>query len=495
MLISLRHITCIFIAILLIGCLTSCQSWREAKTVVAEADSLLVHKKTILRDTAALNFAINTLDGPLGYIFAKQDLAKAYYFMGRNFYYLNDFSTAADYYILCDRLNPKDPLYKGRVNSCMGYFCKQDSCFEKALVFYERANEAFEKSGDEKRIANGLVSIAEQYVNLKEYDKVDSVLKIAEDYDIDSAYYADILDVKAMALYNQQIYDSALVLLLGIKDYPRNIEAKTYSYLMIARCYNQLLKIDKAKYYAEYVITHSYNSSFRSNAYYILIQSAEIEGNINQLAEYSKCREDEDRNLQHVSESYACASAKLREYINNPFSIHVEEILIILFCIIVLAVWAIWYSRKRIKRKIASEKKLIEQEIAQWKDGILQKMNEEKTISEIEKRKMILNVVMDYADEFAIDKPIWDNDTNLFRLADSCFGFIIYRLKHNYHLRNCELKICLMVLLDFPNKEIARIVSYKEDSYPTIKRRLATKLGTSSSEMRNFLLDLIVKIL
>ena len=137
----------------------------------------------------------------------------------------------------------------------------------------------------------------------------------------------------------------------------------------------------------------------------------------------------------------------------------------------------------------------MEQEIAKWKEGILQKMNEEMAISEIEKRKMILNVVMNYADEFAIDKPIWDNDKEIFRLADSCFGFIIYRLKHTYHLRNSELKICLMVLLDFSNKEIARIVSYKEDNYPTIKRRLATKLGTSSSEMRNFLLDLIVKIL
>ena len=113
--------------------------------MVAEADSLLVHK-IVTRDTAALNFAINTLDGPLGYVFAKQDLAKAYYFMGRNFYYLNDFATAADYYILCDRLNPKDPLYKGRINSCMGYLCKQDSCFEEALEFYDRANIAFERT-------------------------------------------------------------------------------------------------------------------------------------------------------------------------------------------------------------------------------------------------------------------------------------------------------------------------------------------------------------
>ena len=394
MLLQLRHIGKILLVALLVMSCTSCARWCEAKMVIAEADSLLGNEKRITRDTAALNFAIETLNGPLGYLFAKQELAKAYYFMGRNFYYANDFATAAEYYILCDRMNPSDSMYKGRINSCMGFICKQDSCFEEALVFYERANNAFEKTGDKRRVANGLVSIAELYVNLKDYSKADSVLNIAAGYDIDSAYYARGVDVYALALYNQQLYDSALVLLLGIKDYPRNIDARCYSYLMIARCYNQLLKIDKAKYYAEYVITHSYNSSFRSNAYYILIQSAEIEGNINQLAEYSKCREDEDRNLQHVSESYAQASVKLREYINNPIHIHVKEILIVLFFIIVLAVWAIWYSRKKINIKIASQKKLMEQEITKWKDGILQKMNEEKAISEIEKRKMILNVVM-----------------------------------------------------------------------------------------------------
>ena len=495
MLLRLRHIGKMLLVALLVMSCTSCARWREAKAVIAEADSLLV-EGVIIKDTAALSGGICTLENLMGRVFAKEELTKMYYLMGRNLDdYYHNFSDAADFYIKADRMKTKDWVLRGRINSCMGFICKQDSCFEEALEFYLRANEAFEKSGDEKRIANGLVSIAEQYVYLHEYAKVDSVLSLAATYKIDSAYYADIMDVKAIALYNQQIYDSALVLLLGIKDYPRNIEAKSYSYLMIAKCYNKLLEIYKAKKYAEYVITHSCNSSFRSNAYYILIQSAEIEDNINQLADYSKYREDEDRILQHLSESCAQASAKLRDYLNNPYSIHVKEILILLFCVILIAIWAIWYSRKITNRKIASEKKQMEQEITKWKEGILQKMNEEKVISEIEKRKMILNVVMEYADEFAIDKPIWDNDTKLFRLADSCFGFIIYRLKHTYHLRNSELKICLMVLLDFPNKEIARIVSYKEDSYPTIKRRLATKLGTSSTEMRNFLLDLIVKIL
>lgn len=491
----MRYFIQIPLFILLIGNLVSCQAWRDAKAVVSEADSLLV-EGVIIRDTAALGKVISTLENPLGRMFAREELTKAYYLMGRNLDdYCHNFSDAADFYIKADRMKTKDWVLRGRINSCMGFICKQDSCFAEALEFYERANIAFETTGDKRRVANGLVSIAEQYVNLKDYAKADSVLKIAEDYDIDSAYYADILDVKAMALYNQQLYDSALALLTGINDYPRNIEAKCYSYQLMMHCYEFQNQLIECPYYAQYIINNSKNPSFRSNAYFFLMCDAKNRNAVEELARHSTCREDEDRNLQHVSESYAQASAKLREYINNPIHIHVKEILIILFCVIVIAIWVIWYSRKITNRKIASEKKLMEQEIAKWKDGILQKMHEEMAISEIEKRRMILNVVMDYADEFAIDKPIWDNDKEIFRLADSCFGFIIYRLKHNYHLRNCELKICLMVLLDFPNKEIARIVSYKEDSYPTIKRRLATKLGTSSSEMRNFLLDLIVKIL
>lgn len=490
-----KYIYKILLVALLAISSTSCTRWHDAKAVVAEADSLLV-EGVVIRDTAALGEVISTLENPLGRIFAREELTKAYYLMGRNLDdYHHNFSDAADFYIKADRMKTKDWVLRGRINSCMGFICKQDSCFVEALEFYERANNAFVKTGDKRRVANGLVSIAEQYVNLKDYAKSDSVLKIAEDYDIDSAYYADILDVKAIALYNQQLYDSALVLLLGIKDYPRNIEAKCYSYQLMMHCYEFRNQLIECPYYAQYIINNSKNPSFRSNAYFFLMCDAKNRNAVEELARHSTCREDEDRNLQHVSESYAQASAKLRDYLNNPYSVHVKEILILLFCVIVIAIWAIWYSRKITNRKIASGKKLMEQEIAKWKDGILQKMHEEKAISEIEKRRMILNVVMNYADEFAIDKPIWGNDTKLFRLADSCFGFIIYRLKHTYHLRNSELKICLMELLDFSNKEIARMVSYKEDSYPTIKRRLATKLGTSSSEMRNFLLDLIVKIL
>jgi tetratricopeptide (TPR) repeat protein len=181
------------------GNLVSCQSWHDAKAVIVEADSLLANG-VIIEDTAVLAEVIRTLNNPMGRIFAKEELVKAYYLMGRNLDdYHHNFSDAADFYIEADRLKTKDLILRGRINSCMGYLCKQDSCFKEALVFYERANEAFEKSGDERRIANGLVSIAEQYVNMEEYNKADSVLAIAEKYEIDSAYYANVMDVKAFA--------------------------------------------------------------------------------------------------------------------------------------------------------------------------------------------------------------------------------------------------------------------------------------------------------
>lgn len=488
----MKYFIHILLFILLIGNLVSCQAWRDVKAVVAEADSLLVHHKIVTRDTTALNFAINTLDGPLGHIFARDELAKAYYFMGRNFYYANDFATAADYYILCDRLNPSDPMYKGRINSCMGFICKQDSSFAEALEFYDRANNAFEKTGDKRRVANGLVSIAEQYVNLKDYAKADSVLKIAEDYDIDSAYYADILDVKAMALYNQQLYDSALVYLMNVEHYPRNMGTRCYNYHLIIQCLFYMDQIDVAIPYAEYIIEHSHQAGFKSNAYYVLIKYAESYNQVEQLAYYSYLREDEDRLVQQYTKSYAEATAILKDYIFNPYPF--LYLWIGVGCIILMGGVGVWIYRRKSKQVVA-EKQQMEAELRTWKENILQKLDRDKEDIMNEKRMIIRNIIMEYADEFAIGKSVWEKDKDVFRLADSCFGFVIHRLKHKYNLRNSELKICLMVLLDFPTKDCVKMLSYTEKSYPTIKRRLAERLGTSSGEMRDFLIDFIAKII
>ena len=147
MLPPLKHIIRLSVFLLLMGNFVSCQSWHEAKEVIAEADSLLA-KGLVIEDTALLATTIHTLDNQIGRVLAREKLAKIYYHLARNFYHANDFSTAAEYYIVADRLCITSFAYKGRLNSCMGYLCKQDSCFVEALEFYERANEAFKKIPD-----------------------------------------------------------------------------------------------------------------------------------------------------------------------------------------------------------------------------------------------------------------------------------------------------------------------------------------------------------
>ena len=464
MLSRLRHIGKMLLVALLVMSCTSCARWREAKGVVAEADSLLVHK-IVTRDTAALNFAINTLDGPLGYVFAKQDLAKAYYFMGRNFYYLNDFATAADYYILCDRLNPKDPLYKGRINSCMGYLCKQDSCFEEALVFYERANVAFAKSGNEKRYANGLISIAEQYVCLHEYAKVDSVLSLAATYKIDSAYYARMVDVRALALFNQQLYDSALVCLLSIKDCERPIDAKCFSYMKIMRSYNKLLNFSKSIDYAKYIIFHAKNPNHRLNAYYHLIDYATIHNDMALLSTCSHARDDENRIVRQYAESYAQASDKLKIYLENP-NPH-RRLYIIIVCSALVVVVLFWIIYVLIKRHRC----------------VLVKRDKENQ----DRRDLFARRIYDHSVYFTS----WQDYKKLRELANSHFNDMCYQLEDTYHLSEQEIKICLMVLLEYTNKQMAEILLVQPNTISKAKNKIAKQLNTSSAELRTSLLDIL----
>ena len=476
------------------GNFVSCQSWHEAKEVIVEADSLLA-KGVIMRDTAALAASIRTLDNFIGRVCEKDKLAKAYYLMGRNLDdYSHNFSDAAEYYIAADRIKTKDYVLRGRINSCMGFLCKQDSCFEEALVFYERANEAFAKSGNDKRYANGLVSIAEQYVNLKEYTKADSVLSLADDYEIDSALYARKIDVKALACYNQQMYDSALVYLLSIKEYPRNLEARCYSAHQTLQCYTRINKIALTQHYAEYVVKYSHNAGYRSNAYYVLMKISEHSNDFNRLAKYSYLREDMDRINRCYMEAYASATTKLMTYIANPEPFRYWKIAIIICLLLIVSAIGVIIVHKKHSKEMVIQNVRVEAELHEWQE----KMREKLAIEEANaaaKRKIISDIVMMHAEDFTPDSEIWKDEKELFRLANSSFGFLIYRLRDTYrNLNSREVKICLMVLLDFPNKTIANIACCSEDSISTIKQRLAKKLSTSPRELREFLMDFILKI-
>ena len=470
-----KHIFHFLLVAMVMMSVTSCARWREAKAVVAEADRLLGNEKRITRDTAALNFAIETLNGPLGYLFAKQELAKAYYFMGRNFYYLNDFATAADYYILCDRLNPKYPLYKGRINSCMGYLCKQDSCFEEALEFYERSSYAFKEAGDEWYYAHSLLNVAECHISLHKYYEADSLLTIAETFDIDSAYYARMVETRGLYFFERQEYDSALMCFLRIENYPRPIEAKCYSYMKIMRCYNKRGNINLAVKYAQYILLHSINPNYRSNVYYILMQISKEMHDIDMLSIYSHAREDEDRKIRTDIEVCTHATMKLKAYLDNPhpyllinWCIFGGMVAVLLLCIIVY----ILHKHKQCAAHRTAE---------------ILRSQEEKNLAV---RELFERKIFDYSVHFT-SVDTWKDSRKLREQANIYCSNIFYRLEETYHLSEQEIKICLMVLLEFSREQMANYLYVQPNTISKAKNKIAKRLGTSSAQLREFLITFL----
>ena len=476
---SLKHIIYLSLLAFLIGNFTSCQSWHEAKEVIVEADSLLA-KGLVIEDTALLATTIHTLDNQIGRVLAREKLAKVYYHLARNFYHANDFSTAAEYYIVADRLCITSFAYKGRLNSCMGYLCKQDSCFVEALEFYERANEAFKKIHDEKRYANGLISIAEQYVNLKDYTKADSVLSIAENYEIDSAYYARLVDVKALALFNQQLYDSALICLLSIKHYPRNKDAQCYSYMKIMQSFIQLNEYELAAQYANYLLANTINPTYRTNAYYCLLRYAEIHNDMDGLAKYSHLRKDEDRKVQRDYVLYAEAFSKLKSHLEYPHPYRGLNIAVISgISFLVLGFNRFRQNRKRIKRE--------EQKSEELQTQILNMESEREHILE-QNIQIVKERVLNNSIEFSTTSDIWKDSAKLLKKGNDLYYNLFSHLQKEFGLKEQELKLILLVLLDTPNNTIADLLSYSPKSVATIKRYVANKLGTKALYLKDFLI-------
>ena len=176
-----------------------CLRWQEAKALIAMADSLDQVEHMIYSDTAALGRTIRSLDNPLGRLFMRSTLGKAYFYMGRNLEdYHQQIVEAAECYIEADRLQIDDPIDRGRINSCMGYICTQNNNDSLALIFYERASENFKESGNEWYYAQNLLNRSEYNINLRNYTLEDSLLQIAQTYPLDSAYRARYYETRGL---------------------------------------------------------------------------------------------------------------------------------------------------------------------------------------------------------------------------------------------------------------------------------------------------------
>ena len=463
---------------------TSCH-WHEAKEVIAVADSLDQTEYVIYDDTAALGRTIRSLDNPLGRLLMSNTLGKAYYYMGRN---LEDsyqqIAEAARCYIEADRLQIDDPIYRGRVNSCMGYIAYQNNSDSVAFVFYERASESLKETNNEWRYAQSLLNIGICYIELNQFRQADSVLQVAKTYQLDSLYHARYIETKGLYYYQQQQYDSALVYFNRGLNYWQSEEEKSFSYLKIMQSYYiGNISTDSAVHYAHKLIHTSNNPNYISNAYYCLMQDAKEKDDIQRLSQYSHARTDGLKLLRENSNKYVEAISLLEDHLQHPhpwrwikISFSSAIILCLLFGI------GLWYYRKH-SNSAHEQLDILSTHIRTQEEELIY----QQSLLEFEQNR--LNIL----EKYHTPHKRWKNYLLLKRDLDPWMhGWL--QVLDTLSLSEQEKIFCAISLV-YPHMtdvEIADFICYSKAGIRVFKNRILKKMGVASVNFIDFLRNLSI---
>ena len=440
------------------------------------------------------------LDKPVLRHIYRDSLAASYYQLGR---YLEDscarISEAADCYIACDRLHPRNPVLRGRVNACMAYLCTQQDKNDLALTFNRRSTEAFRRSGDSLYFAYGLLYLSENYSQLGQHHTADSLWHIARTFSLGPAYTARLIELRGAWFYRLQQYDSALTCFLQAADFPRDNESRCYNAMKIMQSYTCLGQETLAFPYAEFIIANSSNPYYTSNAYYTLINYAEATDNVALAATYAHAREDAGRARDQLSGQYSVAVGKCRDYLANPYPNRLRNILLaaaVFVCLALLVLLYVLWHRKR-HALMSRDALLLE------KDNLIRRQSQSledsrHAISHInetlhaDRTRDFLLQVQHLRTLFPEPRREWNDYAVLKRDLSPTFLVLCQALERQ--LPENEIRFCIYSLLydDIPLSQIAAYLYYSPRGIRTTKGRIAQKLGTTAAALRPTLLSLAV---
>ena len=464
---TFRHFTYLLICLLLASC-NYATRYQKAHATIAIADSLDQNQHTLYDDTAALQLAIHTLDNPFGKLFAYNQLGKAHYYMGRHLSLNDQITQAAVHYIAADRAQIDDPIYRGRINSCMAHISKQNESDSLALVFFLRANEAFKASCKDWYYAHTLLDISEFHTYLGHFNEADSILCIAQSYNLDNYYLARFYETKGLYFYEQLLYDSALVYFKHGLDLWQYEEDRLYTYKKLMQIYLDMGDQASALPYAQIIVEHSATPNELVNAYYCLMQDATVNNDIKLLSRYAHARQDANLLLNAQVGKYRGALTLLREHLTNPHPYRWAWIT--LLCLIVaclLLVIAIVLHRRYAARRLQ----------------VAHDQIEDLSISA---------QLSDIRATYPRPRKQWNDYNELKKDLEPQLHDWLSQLE-TYQLSNRENVFCTYMLL-YPNaslEDLADWMHYSATGVSTFKRRIAQKIGIPTRELYHFLYEML----
>ena len=479
-----QRVLVLLVFIVLLLCFSSCTSWHEAKAVIAMADSIAQTQHLIYDDTVALRKAIHTLNNPLGRTFKRSTLGKAFYYMGRNLE--DDYSQvarAAECYVAADWLKIDDPIYRGRVNSCMGGICGNYNKDSLSLLFYERAHQEFTTSDDEWYYAHSLLNLSVRNHALKNFCEADSLWQLAAEYSFDEEYKWYLNDVRAAYFYRLNISDSPD----SIAHYlQKNPITDSWRASTLAGAFYDLGQMDSAAYYAWKTVNKFSVPSHKVSAYYILHKYAILNSDILAADSLASLRMDEKRKAEVKKVDSMDGIQVFEEYLAYC-DIYRQRVL--LYCLAALlalsvVVALLWYWQ-RAKKEVHAQAEAVQQAEMEYHQTLEEQRNQ--------RMEALVQHVEHFRARYPKPNKEWSNYEKMRSELNQPLLCLLDKLAER-KLSEKEIRLCVYCLLyhDVSTKVLAEYIIYSAVGIRTFKQRTAQKLGTTAANLYDFLVELAI---
>ena len=312
------------------------------------------------------------------------------------------------------------------------------------------------------------MDVSEFHTYLHHYSQADSVLRIAQSYQLDNYYRARYNETKGLYFYEQIQYDSAIHYFhqaLSLWEYE---EDKFYTYKKLMQVYLDMDNQAAALPYAQIIVELSADPNDLVNAYYCLMQDAKARGDINKLSAYAHARQDANELLMQSVGNYNGAQTLLEEHLANPYPYRWAWItLLCLFVACLLLVITIVLHRRYATRRLQ----------------VAHHQIEDLSISA---------QISDIRATYPRPRKHWNDYNELKKDLDTQLHDWLSQLE-TYQLSNRENVFCTYILL-YPNaslEDLADWMHYSATGVSTFKRRIAQKIGIPTRELYQFLYEML----
>ena len=466
---------------------------REAEDVVSQADSLWQAGQMYgvdAGDSATLAQAYETLGHfPLSWGEGWGEVfSHSCYHYGKLLRAKDNPVEAMQVFINATHSGTKDYHILGRVYSNMGDIAHLAGEYPLSYDMYEKSGEMFLKAEDTINYYFCQNSMAFELASSKD---IDSCLNIIEKIMCNNINNHTLIAycflTRSHAFYETQNYDSAIY-------YARHpyLVGESAATLLLAQSYSHLGNRDSAVYYAEMVLNENPTLEESNNALYIVTNegfSKDLQTILKKVGDRSDIQK-----LLEIRQGKLSQAVQLLEQ-DLSYKPDFAWLYAIIITLLLIGIFiSIYIYRKRNQLKLLSQQvddlTNANNAAIQLHEQIVHEHTEytNTLFTQIEQNSTMLYHAEDFPNNI-----YWKDYSAMSKLINDNFGMLVLKLQSRYHLPEKAIRLCVLVLLGDPgSKQLAELLCYADSGIRNFKNRIANKLGTNSTDLRNFLINLAI---